>query len=84
MDGIGLYESRPTMINTHWGGVAENNHRDTRIHEAVQLIGAEPYICGNVGSGTVKEMQQWIEYITFDGEITDGRSQESQRQRTGS
>ncbi len=68
MDGIGLYESRPTMINTHWGGVTENNHFGT--HEFMrlcELIGAEPYICGNVGSGTVKEMQQWIEYITFDG-----------------
>ena len=66
--GIGPYESRPTMINTHWGGVTENNHFGT--HEFMrlcELIGAEPYICGNVGSGTVKEMQQWIEYITFDG-----------------
>jgi alpha-N-arabinofuranosidase len=68
MDGIGPYESRPTMINTHWGGVTENNHFGT--HEFMrlcELIGAEPYICGNVGSGTVREMQQWIEYITFDG-----------------
>ena len=36
--------------------------------ELCELIGAEPYICGNVGSGTVQEMAQWIEYITFDGD----------------
>ncbi len=69
MDGIGPYEERPRMINTHWGGVIENNHFGT--HEFMrlcELIGAEPYICGNVGSGTVQEMQQWVEYITFDGE----------------
>ncbi len=69
MDGIGPYEQRPKMVNTHWGGVVENNHFGT--HEFLrlcELIGAEPYICGNVGSGTVKEMQQWIEYMTFDGE----------------
>ncbi|MCC3373227.1 alpha-N-arabinofuranosidase [Cohnella sp. REN36] len=68
-DGIGPYESRPRMINTHWGGVVENNHFGT--HEFLrlcELIGAEPYICGNVGSGTVQEMQQWVEYMTFDGE----------------
>ncbi|NMA35038.1 MAG: alpha-N-arabinofuranosidase [Clostridiaceae bacterium] len=68
MDGIGPYDKRPEMINTHWGGVTENNHFGT--HEFMrlcELIGAEPYICGNVGSGTVKEMQQWVEYITFDG-----------------
>lgn len=68
MDGIGPINKRPAMINTHWGGVTENNHFGT--HEFLrfcELIGAEPYINGNVGSGTVKEMQQWVEYITFDG-----------------
>jgi alpha-N-arabinofuranosidase len=68
MDGVGPYEKRPRMINTHWGGVVENNHFGT--HEFLrlcELIGAEPYICGNLGSGTVEEMQQWVEYITFDG-----------------
>jgi alpha-N-arabinofuranosidase len=67
-DGIGPRENRPTMINTHWGMVTENNHFGT--HEFLDLceqLGCEPYICGNVGSGTVLEMQQWVEYITFDG-----------------
>lgn len=68
MDGIGPRTDRPTMINTHWGGVTENNHFGT--HEFMDLFAqleCEPYICGNVGSGTVQEMQQWVEYITFDG-----------------
>jgi alpha-N-arabinofuranosidase len=67
-DGIGPRAQRPTMVNTHWGGVTENNHFGT--HEFLDLceqLGCEPYICGNVGSGTVQEMQQWVEYITFDG-----------------
>jgi len=64
MDGIGPRENRPVMINTHWGGVTENNHFGT--HEFLDLceqLGCEPYICGNVGSGTVREMSQWIEYV---------------------
>jgi alpha-N-arabinofuranosidase len=68
MDGIGPKEQRPTMVNTHWGGVTENNHFGT--HEFMDLcdqLGCEPYICGNVGSGTVHEMQQWVEYLTFGG-----------------
>jgi alpha-L-arabinofuranosidase len=68
MDGIGPRENRPTMINTHWGGVTENNHFGT--HEFMDLceqLDCEPYICGNVGSGTVQEMSQWVEYMTFDG-----------------
>jgi len=67
-DGVGPLEKRPTLVNTHWGGVTENNHFGT--HEFLDLcqqIGCEPYICGNVGSGTVQEMKQWVEYITFDG-----------------
>lgn len=68
-DGVGPREQRKKMINTHWGGVVENNHFGT--HEFMrlcELLGAEPYICGNVGSGTVQEMSEWVEYITFDGE----------------
>lgn len=68
-DGIGPKENRKRMVNTHWGGVVENNHFGT--HEFMLLceqLGAEPYICGNVGSGTVQEMSEWVEYLTFDGE----------------
>ena len=68
-DGIGPYEQRPRILNTHWGGVVENNHFGTHeFFRMCELTGAEPYICGNLGSGTVQEMQQWIEYMTFDGE----------------
>jgi Alpha-L-arabinofuranosidase len=69
MDGIGPRENRPKMINTHWGGVVEDNSFGT--HEFLDLceqLNTEPYISGNVGSGTVEEMSKWIEYITFDGE----------------
>ena len=68
MDGIGPKEGRKRMVNTHWGGVTENNHFGT--HEFFDLcdqLGCEPYICGNVGSGTVQEMQEWVEYVTFGG-----------------
>lgn len=68
-DGIGPKQQRPSMLNTHWGGVVENNHFGT--HEFMDLcdqLGCEPYICGNVGSGSVREMQEWVEYLTFDGE----------------
>jgi len=67
-DGIGPKDERPPMINTHWGKVIENNHFGTHeFLDLCELLGCEPYICGNVGSGSVQEMQEWIEYITFDG-----------------
>ncbi len=67
-DGIGPRSERPKMINTHWGGVTEDNSFGT--HEFLDLceqLGAEPYICGNIGSGTVEEMSKWVEYLNFDG-----------------
>ncbi len=67
-DGVGPAAKRPSIVNTNWGGVTENNHFGT--HEFLDLcaqLGCEPYFCGNVGSGTVREMQEWVEYVTFGG-----------------
>ncbi len=69
MDGIGPKESRKKMVNTSWGGVVEDNSFGT--HEFMNLcevLETEPYVCGNVGSGTVEEMAKWVEYMTMDGE----------------
>ncbi|MGD8779823.1 MAG: alpha-N-arabinofuranosidase [Ignavibacteria bacterium] len=69
MDGIGPKAKRPKMINTHWGGVVEDNSFGTHeFMDFCELVGTEPYFCGNVGSGTVEEMSEWVEYLTFDGE----------------
>lgn len=65
MDGIGKKENRKKMINTHWGGVVEDNSFGTHeFFELCRQIGCEPYVNGNVGSGSVREMDEWIEYIT--------------------
>jgi alpha-N-arabinofuranosidase len=68
-DGIGPRSERPKMQNNNWGGTIEDNSFGT--HEFLNLcekIGAEPYISGNVGSGSVEEMAKWVEYMTSDGE----------------
>lgn len=68
-DGIGPKNQRPKMVNTNWGGVTEDNSFGT--HEFMDLCeqtGAEPVICGNMGSGTVQEMSDWVQYLTSDGE----------------
>ena len=56
------------MINTNWGGVVEDNSFGTHeFFELCRQIGCETYINGNMGSGTVQEMSEWVEYMTFDG-----------------
>ena len=67
-DGIGPKKDRKKLVNTNWGGVTEDNSFGT--HEFLDLceqVGCEPYIAGNLGSGTVEELSQWVEYMTFDG-----------------
>jgi alpha-L-arabinofuranosidase len=62
-DGIGPKEKRPTMLNVWWGGVTENNSFGT--HDFLNLcetLGAAPYLSGNVGSGTVQELADWVKY----------------------
>ncbi|MCM1175821.1 MAG: alpha-N-arabinofuranosidase [Blautia sp.] len=67
-DGIGPKETRKKMINTHWGGVVEDNSFGTHeFFELCRQLGCKTYVNGNVGSGTVQEMSEWIEYMTFDG-----------------
>ena len=68
-DGIGPRADRPRMVNSNWGGVTEDNSFGT--HEFMDLceqLGCEPVICGNIGSGTVREMSEWVQYLTFDGD----------------
>jgi alpha-N-arabinofuranosidase len=64
-DGIGPAAKRPVKVNTHWGGVTEPNSFGT--HEFmgfVDLLGAEPYVAGNVGDAPAREMAEWVEYMT--------------------
>jgi len=68
MDGIGPKEKRKKMVNTNWGGVVEDNSFGT--HEFMrlcELLGCKAYINGNLGTGTVKEMSEWVEYLTGTG-----------------
>ncbi|MDC6365882.1 MULTISPECIES: alpha-N-arabinofuranosidase [Flavobacteriaceae] len=67
-DGIGPKEERPTIVNTWWGGVTEDNSFGT--HDFLNLckeLDTEPYISGNVGSGTVQELADWVQYANFSG-----------------
>jgi alpha-L-arabinofuranosidase len=68
-DGIGPRNQRPKTINTHWGMITEDNSFGTHeFLELCDLIGCEPYLAGNVGSGTPQEMANWVEYLNFNGE----------------
>ncbi|MDB5172519.1 MAG: alpha-L-arabinofuranosidase domain protein [Phycisphaerales bacterium] len=73
-DGVGPRKERPRRVNLWWGQNIETNHFGT--HEFLQLcryLGADPYLAGNLGSGSVREMRHWMEYCNFAGDSTLAR-----------
>ena len=68
-DGIGPQEKRASIVNVHWGGVTEDNSFGTHeFMKLTELLGCDAYINGNLGSGTVRELSEWIEYLTSDAD----------------
>ncbi len=67
-DGVGPRGERPTIVNVNWGNVTEDNSFGTHEYmELIRRLGAEPFVVGNVGSGTVQEMAEWWDYVNFGG-----------------
>ena len=67
-DGIGPQRERPELVNRWWGGVTEDNSFGT--HNFLNLceeLDTEPYLAGNIGSGEVQELADWVQYVNFDG-----------------
>ncbi len=68
-DGVGPKAKRPKIVNVWWGGVTEDNSFGTHdFLNMCELLGTEPYLAGNVGSGTVQELADWVQYVNFAGE----------------
>ena len=64
-DGIGPKEDRPTIVNQWWGGVTEDNSFGTHdFLNLCEVLETEPYLSANVGSGTVQEVADWLQYTT--------------------
>ena len=82
-DGIGPKDKRPSMVNKWWGGVTEDNSFGTHdFLNMCELLGAEPYLSGNVGSGTVQELADWVQYTNFKGKspMSDLRTQNGKKE----
>jgi alpha-L-arabinofuranosidase len=63
-DGVGPRARRPVKVNVIWGGVEETNAFGTHeFMDFAELIGAKTYVNGNVGTGSPREMAEWIEYL---------------------
>ncbi len=80
-DGIGPRDQRPPRLEMAWGTVERNRFGTHEFLDYVEKLGAEPYICANLGTGTWEEAQQWVEYCNSaeDTEMTRLRRQNGRR-----
>ncbi|MGE0104319.1 MAG: alpha-N-arabinofuranosidase [Blastocatellales bacterium] len=69
-DGIGPRNQRPKRPNASWGGVDTNAFGTHEFLDLCEMLGADAYVNGNVGSGTPQETMEWIEYMTSDTDST--------------
>jgi alpha-N-arabinofuranosidase len=80
-DGIGPPAERPKRVNLWWDHVIDDNSFGTEEFMTLcSLLRAQPYIAGNVGSGTPEELRSWIEYCNQPG----GSTLAEERSRNGS
>ncbi|MBG9375905.1 alpha-N-arabinofuranosidase [Panacibacter sp. DH6] len=82
-DGVGPKDKRPSIVNTNWGNVTEDNSFGTHdFLNMCKLLNADPYISGNVGSGTAQELADWVQYTNFENKspMSDWRRQNGQDQ----
>jgi len=64
-DGIGPREQRPRRLNIWWDDIETNQFGTHEFIRFCRMVGAEPYICGNVGSGSPRELRDWVEYCNY-------------------
>jgi alpha-N-arabinofuranosidase len=66
-DGIGPRDQRPRRLELAWHDEESNRFGTDEFMRYCQVLGTEPYVCVNLGSGTIDEAQAWVEYCNGTG-----------------
>jgi alpha-L-arabinofuranosidase len=61
-DGIGPKDDRPPRMELAWARLETNRFGTNEFMDFAKEIGTEPYFSVNMGTGTIEEAQQWVEY----------------------
>ena len=68
MDAVGPKKDRKPIVNSSWGNVVEDNSFGTHeFFRLCELVGCDPYLAANITTGTVRELADWVDYITDEG-----------------
>ena len=66
-DGVGPRADRPRRAELAWYAEESNRFGTNDFVQYCRVIGAEPFICVNMGSGSMDEAQAWVEYTNSTG-----------------
>lgn len=61
-DGVGPKEERPARMELAWARLETNQFGTNEFVDYARRMGTEPYFAVNLGTGTIEEAQQWVEY----------------------
>lgn len=67
-DGVGPVEKRPRQMELAWHSVESNHFGTDEFMEYCRVMGIEPYLCVNMGSGSMDEARAWVEYCNGTGD----------------
>ncbi|MEW5977262.1 MAG: alpha-L-arabinofuranosidase C-terminal domain-containing protein [Acidobacteriota bacterium] len=66
-DGIGPRDRRPARLELAWGTTENNRFGTHEFLDYAEMLGTQPYICVNLGTGTLDEAKFWVEYCNVAG-----------------
>jgi alpha-N-arabinofuranosidase len=66
-DGIGPRDQRPARLELAWGTTESNRFGTHEFLNYAEMLGTQPYICVNLGTGTWDEAKFWVEYTNLQG-----------------
>ena len=78
-DGIGPRDQRAKRLEMAWGTVESNRFGTHDFLNYSEMLGTEPYLCANLGTGSWQEVQEWVEYCN----LADGTAMTDLRKRNG-
>lgn len=61
-DGVGPVENRPHKRELAWNSVETNRFGTDEFIDFCKKANVEPFICTNMGNGSMDEAQGWVEY----------------------
>jgi alpha-N-arabinofuranosidase len=66
LDGVGPKAQRPVLLNRAWNSIETNQFGTNEFMEWCGLVGAEPLLGLNFGTGTVEMALSYVEYCNVD------------------